>query len=301
MELKKQAPLIDFSSHLTDYKLIIRGGDRMKKNWLVFKARFLTTMKIYFRYPVNFIMTLFEPIMWLAPFYFMGKSFETGGKLPGFEQYTGNSDFIGFLVTGYMITRYVETVFWTMGFSLKNEMREGVLESNWSAPVSRIVLMTSKSTFNFVVSTLEIIITGVICHFIFGFKITPNILEEIAFLIPGIIGMLGLGLIIASLVLLAKEANGIIDITSSLVSALSGSFFPIKVLPKFFLTISLSIPLTYIYDSSRAILIGQTPIMPLKIEFILILIFMVVFMALGSFVFMKTEKRCRTLGTLGTH
>ncbi|HBX48468.1 MAG TPA: hypothetical protein DEF85_06215 [Clostridiaceae bacterium] len=57
----------------------------MKKNWLVFKARFLTTMKIYFRYPVNFIMTLFEPIMWLAPFYFMGKSFETGGKLPGFE------------------------------------------------------------------------------------------------------------------------------------------------------------------------------------------------------------------------
>ena len=50
-----------------------------------------------------------------------------------------------------------------------------------------------------------------------------------------------------------------------------------------------------------SILIGQTPIMPLKTEFMLILIFMVVFMALGSFIFMKTEKRCRTLGILGTH
>jgi ABC-2 type transport system permease protein len=268
---------------------------------IVFRARFLISMKIYFRYPVNFIMTLFEPLMWLTPFYFMGRSFSSGGRLEGFEKYTGNSDYMSFLVIGFMVSTYVATVFWTMGFSLKEEMRQGVLESNWSAPVNRIVLMISKSTFQFCAATFEIILTGVVCHFAFGFSINSGLLKVIGFLIPGIIGMMGLGLIVGSLVLLAKEANGIIDITNAMVSAFSGSYFPVKVMSKGFLFISLALPLTYIYDSSRAILINQVPLMSLKTEFIIIIISMVAFGILGSFVFMRVERKCRELGILGTH
>jgi ABC-2 type transport system permease protein len=269
---------------------------------IVFRARFIISMKIYFRYPVNFIMTLFDPIMWLSPFYFMGKSFSSGGTLAGFEKYTGNSDYMSFLVIGYMISAYVATVFWTMGFSLKEEMRQGVLESNWSAPVNRIVLMISKSMFNFCATTFEVILTGIVCHFAFGFKINAGLLKAIGFLIPGIIGMLGLGLAVGSLVLLAKEANGIIDITNAMVSAFSGSYFPIKVMGKgIFLTISLMLPLTYIYDSSRAILINQIPLFSLQTEFAIILAAMIGFPVLGSFVFMRVERKCRELGILGTH
>ncbi|MBL4937484.1 ABC transporter permease [Clostridium sp. YIM B02515] len=268
---------------------------------IVFRSRFIISMKIYFRYPVNFIMTLFDPIMWLTPFYFMGKSFSGSGKLMGFEKYTGNSDFMSFLVIGYMISSYVSTVFWTMGFSLKEEMRQGVLESNWSAPVNRIVLMTSKSIFNFCATTFEVILTGIVCHFAFGFTITAGLLKAILFLIPGIIGMLGLGLAVGALVLLAKEANGIIDITSSMVSAFSGGYFPVKVMPRGFLFISLILPMTYIYDSSRAILINQTPLFSLQKEFIIIIIAMIGFAVLGSFIFMRVERKCRELGILGTH
>jgi ABC-2 type transport system permease protein len=269
---------------------------------IVFRARFIISMKIYFRYPVNFIMTLFDPIMWLSPFYFMGKSFSSGGKLQGFEKYTGNSDYMSFLVIGYMISAYVATVFWTMGFSLKEEMRQGVLESNWSAPVNRIVLMISKSMFNFCATTFEVILTGIVCHFAFGFRINSGLFKAIGFLIPGIIGMLGLGLAVGSLVLIAKEANGIIDITNAMVSAFSGSYFPIKVMGKgIFLTISLILPLTYIYDSSRAILINQVPLFSLQTEFLIILAAMIGFPIFGSFVFMRVERKCRELGILGTH
>lgn len=273
----------------------------IKRVLLVFKARFLISLKMYIRYPVNFIMTFFEPIMWLAPFYFMGKAFSVGGTMVGFQKYVGNSDFMGFLVLGYMISCYVNTVFWSMGFSLKEEMRQGVLESNWSAPVNRIVLMISKSTFQFCAATVEIIITGIVCHFAFGFNINSSILKALAFLVPGIIGMLGLGLMIGALVLLAKEANGIIDVTSSLVSGFSGSFFPIKVMPKGLIFISLILPLTYVYDSTRNILLNQESIMSLSTEFFIIIISMFFFCLLGNFVFMKVEKRCRTLGILGTH
>jgi ABC-2 type transport system permease protein len=126
-------------------------------------------------------------------------------------------------------------------------------------------------------------------------------LKAIAFLIPGIIGMLGLGMAIGALVLLAKEANGIIDLTNSLISAFSGGYFPVKVMPKGFLFISMAIPLTYIYDSSRAILINQTSLLPLKNEFIIIIIAMVGFCIVGNWIFMRVERRCRELGILGTH
>lgn len=273
----------------------------IKDIFIVFRARFISSMKIYFRYPVNIIMTFIEPVIWLAPFYFMGKAFSNGKSMSGFAQYTGNSDYMGFLIIGYMISTYVSTVFWSMGFSLKTEMMNGVLESNWSAPVNRIVLMISKSLFQFCAATFEIVLTGIVCHFVFGFNINSNILTAILFLIPGIIGMLGLGLMIGSLVLLARDANGIIDLSNSFVTGLTGGYFPIKVMPKFLVFIALAIPLTYVYDSSRTLLINQTPLMPLKTEFIILLISMAVFFALGSLVFMKVEKRCRTLGILGTH
>lgn len=273
----------------------------MKKTLIVLRARFLISMKIYFRYPMNFIMTIFDPLMWLAPFYFMGLSFSKNGKISGFESYTGNSDFVGFLVIGYMITSYVSTVFWSMGFSLKREMMEGVLESNWSAPVSRITLLIGKSLFQFCAATFEILVVGIVCHFAFGFKITGDILMAIAYLIPGIIGMLGLGLAIGALVLLAREANSIIDITNSTLSAFSGSFFPIKAMPKFFVYISMMIPLTYIYDSTRAIMIGQDSLLSLNNEFIIIVCSMLLFFILGSYIFNKVEKKCRRLGIIGTH
>ncbi len=273
----------------------------IRNTLIVFRSRFLISMKMYFRYPINFIMTLLDPLMWLTPFYFMGKTFSTNGSISGFEKYTGNSDFMGYLVVGYMITAYVSTVFWTMGFSLKEEMREGVLESNWSAPVNRIVLMVSKSLFQFCATTFEVILTGIVCHFAFGFTITSNILQFLAFLIPGIIGMMGLGMAVSAAVLIAKEANGIIDITNSLISAMSGSYFPIKVMPKFFVFISLSLPLTYIYDSSRAILINQVPLFSLRQEYFIILLGMIIFCIIGNFIFMRVEKKCRSLGILGTH
>lgn len=273
----------------------------IRNTLIVFRSRFLISMKMYFRYPINFIMTLLDPLMWLTPFYFMGKTFSTNGSISGFEKYTGNSDFMGYLVVGYMITAYVSTVFWTMGFSLKEEMREGVLESNWSAPVNRVVLMISKSLFQFCATTFEVVLTGIVCHFAFGFTITSNILQFLAFLIPGIIGMMGLGMAVSAAVLIAKEANGIIDIANSLISAMSGSYFPIKVMPKFFVFISLALPLTYIYDSSRAILINQVPLFSLRQEYFIILIGMVIFCIIGNLIFMRVEKKCRSLGILGTH
>lgn len=275
--------------------------EKLRRNFIIMRARFLISMKIYFRYPINIIMTLVEPLIWLTPFYFMAKTFEVDGKVQGFEQYVGNSNVMGFAVLGFMISGYVSAVFWAMGFSLREEMEQGVLESNWSSPANRIVLMVSKSLFQFCATTFEIVLTGIVCHFAFGFTMNSEILRAMLYLIPGLIGMLGLGMAVGALVLMAKNAQPIIDITNSLVMGFSGSFFPIKVMPKGFMFISLVLPITYVYDSTRSILLGQTPFFPLMSEFKIIIISMFVLCILGNWIFMKVEKRCRMIGDLGTH
>lgn len=274
---------------------------KIKKTMRVFYAKFIISMKIYFRYPINFFMNLLNPIIWIAPFYFMAKAFSSNGKLTGFSYYTGNSDYIGFLVLGYMISSYVNMVFWGMGFSLREEMRQGVLESNWSTPVNKITFLISEGLFQFCSTTIEVILTGILSHFIFNFNITPHLLEALLFLLPGIIGLMGLGLAIGALVLVVKEANTIIDIGSAFLSGISGGYFPVKIFPKGIMFIALAVPLTYVYDSSRAILSKQIPIFDLKTEFIIIIISMIFFCILGSLIFKMVEKKCRELGLLGTH
>lgn len=267
----------------------------------VYRARFLISLKIYFRYPVNFLMNFFSPLIWIAPFYFMGMGFSEDGQMKGFEQYTGNSDFIGFLVVGYMISSILITTLWGMGFSIKEEMRQGVLESNWSAPINKIHLIIGKSLYNYFINFIEIIITGIVCHYAFGFNINGNLLKTILILGISIIGFYGLGILMASLVLLAKNANPIIDMSNSIVSGLSGSWFPIKVLPKGVMFLSLMIPLTYVYDTSRSLLLGQESLFQINTQVIILIITSMLLLFFGNFTFRKIEQKCLREGLLSSH
>ncbi len=273
----------------------------IRENLNVIRARFIISCKVYFRYPLNCILTLFEPVIWLTPFYFMAMGFSSGGKIEGFEYYTGSSDYVGFIVIGYMVTCYMSVALWSIGFALKEEMWQGVLESNWSTPANKVVLIVSQSLFKFFIATIEVIITGVVCHFAFGFNINSNILKALGFLIPGIISLIGIGVGVSALVLVTKDANTIIDISNGFISAFSGSFFPIKIFPKALLFICFVLPVTYLNDGMRGILLGQGTITSIKNEFIIIIVLAFVSFILGTFIFNKIERKCRELGMLSGH
>lgn len=273
----------------------------MRENLLIIRARFKMAMKIYFRYPLNFIFSCLDPIIWLSPLYFMGKAFEINGEIQGFASYTGNSDYTGFIVLGYMISCYLSTALWSIGLTLKNEMLDGTLESNWSTPANKMAILIGSSLFYFCVTTFQIIITIIFCHFLFGFTISFKTFKIFMFLVPGIVSLIGIGIGISALVLLFKEANSIIDISNFFLSGFSGSFFPIKVLQKPIIFVSLCLPLTYLNDSMRAIMLGQTPLFSLKFQFLIILISMFVFYIGGRMIFLVVEKYCRDKGILSGH
>lgn len=264
-------------------------------------AIFRRDLRIFFRYPVDAIFWVFEPIMWLTPLHFMSRSFAVGGQNLGLAGYTGTSDYMAFLVLGGVIGSYVSSVMWSMGFSLKNEMDLGVLEVNWLTPVPVVIQLVGRSLFNLTHTTIKIACTMSLVWRIFGFSITGSIWPAFLTVLPMIIGLYGLGLGIAALVLISKNANNIIDMTHFMVNTLSGREFPITVLPKFLLGFSLAIPLTYGYDAIRGLLLGTRTLLPVATEQLLLVVVMAISVFGGYLVFRRIERRCRATGNLAHH
>lgn len=253
------------------------------------------------RYPMNAIFRIIEPIIWLTPVYFLGRSFAGDGGNAGFAAYTGTGDYMSFLLLGTVLSSYIGAVLWGMGYSLKTEMDSGVLETNWMAPMSRPLMLVGRTLANVTITTVNSTCMLFVAWLVFGFRVTGSLLSAVGALAPMLVALYGFGFAFAALVLLIREPNTLIDVSNFLISLMSGSRFPVNVLPRFLLPVSLAIPLTYGFDAVRGYLLNTRTILPLQYEILILVLFMGVMVPAGYAVFKIVERRCRALGTLGFH
>lgn len=255
----------------------------------------------YWRYPLNAISSIFQPIVWLTPVYFMGQAFSVNGKALGFAAYSGTTDYLSFVLIGSALNNFILAVFWGMGYALKNDMEAGVLESNWLAPLPRSLLLIGRTFTNLVITTLTSSATLLIAGLIFGFRPTGNALAAILVALPMLLALYGFGLGFAALVLVVREANSLVDMSSFLVQTLSGASFPVNALPRWLLPIALALPVTYGYDAIRGYLLGTHTLLPAGLEIALLVVMMVVLTFAGLWALRVLDRHVRQTGTLGQH
>jgi len=257
--------------------------------------------KVFWRYPLNAFSHIFQPIIWITPVYFMGKAFSTNGEALGFAAYSGTSDYMSFILLGTVLTNFILTVFWGMGYALKNDMDAGVLESNWLTPVPRLLILVGRTLSSLLVTAITSAIMLLIAGALFGFQPTGNTLAAFLTAIPMLIGLYGFGFAFAAVVLLMREANTLVDVSSFLVQGFSGTNFPVQSLPSWLIPIALILPLTYGLDAVRGLLLQSETLLPIRMEIGILIVFMFVMLWFGAWVFHRVERRVRTLGTLGQH
>jgi ABC-2 type transport system permease protein len=257
--------------------------------------------KQYWRYPLNAVSSVLQPLIWLTPVYFMGLAFSINGKALGFAGYTGTTNYISFILIGTALSNFISAVFWGMGYALKNDMNSGVLESSWLAPISRPMLLIGHTLTNLIVTTVTSIAMLIIGALLFGFQASGSTLAAIVIALPMLFGLYGFGFMFAAVVMVMREANTLTDVGSFLVQIFSGADFPVTVLPRWLLPIALALPLTYGFDAIRGVLIGTNTLLPIVLEYIVMLVFMVVMIAIGLLAFRRLERYVRQRGTLGMH
>jgi ABC-2 type transport system permease protein len=255
----------------------------------------------YWRYPLNALSSVFHPIIWVTPVYFMGRAFSTQGKAYGFAGYSGTTDYMSFILLGTVLSEFISAVFWGMGYSLKEDMDAGVLEANWLTPVPRLLIQVGRTLTNLFITTLTSLAMLLIAGMLFGFHPTGNAAAAFLTVLPMLIGLYGFGFAFAAVVLILREANTLTDVSNFLVSTLSGSQFPVNSLPRWLLPIALALPLTYGFDAVRGWLLGTQTLIPIRLEIAVLLLFMVVMIGAGVKVFHLVDRSARQRGTLGQH
>jgi len=273
----------------------------LRSHWRALFAIARKDWKQYWRYPLNAISSTLQPIVWLTPVYFMGLAFSVNGKALGFATYSGTTDYMSFILLGTALSNFISSVFWGMGYSLKNDMDAGVLESNWLAPLPRLLLLVGRTLTDLLITTITSLVMLLVGGLIFGFQVSGSLLAAFLNVLPMLIGMYGFGFAFAALVLILREANTMVDISNFLVQTFSGSNFPVNSLPRWLLPVALALPLTYGFDAVRGWLLGSRTLLPLAVEFLLLVVFMFAMIWLGSAAFRALERRVRMKGTLGQH
>ncbi|MFT3892479.1 MAG: ABC transporter permease [Anaerolineales bacterium] len=257
--------------------------------------------KVFWRYPLNAVSQVFQPLIWITPVYFMGKAFSTNGQATGFAAYSGSGDYMSYILIGTVLTNFIMTVFWGMGYALKEDMDAGVLESNWLTPVSRLLILVGRTLTSMLTTTIMSTVMLIIGALLFGFHPTGNTFAALLTAIPMLAGLYGFGFAFAGIVLLMREANTMVDVGSFLVQGFSGTNFPVKSLPYWLIPVSLMLPLTYGLDAVRGLLLKTRTLFPINVEILILIVFMFVMLWLGGWFFYRVERRVRTLGTLGQH
>lgn len=260
------------------------------KNWLHF-----------IRYPLNALFSVLQPLIWLTPIYFLGQTFRTAGGNGGFAAYTGTSDYMSFIIIGSMLSSYISSVFWGMGFALKNEMDSGMMESNWLTPVPRFTFLIGQTVTNIITTTIVNSFILLVSSQLFGFAMTGSLWQAISVVLPMILALYGFGFAFAAVILLVRDANMLVDVSDYLVTIFSGSQFPVQALPGGLLPIALALPLTYGFDAVRGLLLQTTTLLPIPYEIGILLLFMLVTIPAGYTIFRRVERRIKHLGTLGMH
>jgi ABC-2 type transport system permease protein len=231
----------------------------------------------------------------------MGKAFSVNGQAMGFAAYTGSGDYMSYILVGTALTNFIMTVFWGMGYALKEDMDSGVLESNWLTPISRLQILVGRTLTSLLTTTITSAIMLIIGALLFGFRPTGNTVAAILTAIPMLVGLYGFGFAFAAIVLVMREANTMVDVSSFLVQGFSGANFPVKSLPYWLIPISLMLPLTYGFDAVRGWLLKTNTLFPLHIEIILLLVSMFLMLWFGAWIFYRVERSVRVRGTLGQH
>jgi ABC-2 type transport system permease protein len=276
--------------------------DDLRREWRAAIAIARKQLLIASRYRFGAINQVFQPLyQTLIPSILLGATFAIGGEAVGLAETAGTTDLVGYLFLGMLALNLSSAGFWTVAFSIKQELDVGTLEPGWLTPTRRetfIVGMTLAGLLLAVVATAILIGVGI---WLFGVRLGPVLVISVPIVALTAIGVLGIGYLIGAIVLRMREASFFVDSVDFIFVAISGAAFPIVVLPDLVRWIAYLLPTTYALDLMRATSLGTPPLLALPLEWLMLAVTSIAFVAIGRWAWLRTEHRLRRLGTLGQH
>jgi ABC-2 type transport system permease protein len=259
-------------------------------------------LQVALRYRFNAVNRVVQPIYQiLIPGMLLGATFAVGGKAVGLAETAGTTDVAGFLFLGMLALTLASAGFWEVAFSMKIELDAGTLEPAWLTPTRRETFIIGHTLAGLIVAAATTIILVLVGIGLFGAEIAPQLAIAVPVLALTSVGVLGIGYLVAAVVLRMREASFFVDAADFIFVALSGAAFPVVVLPDVVRWVAYLLPTTHALDLVRVSALGTRPLLPAAIEWLMLVLTSAALLVIGRRAWLATEHRMRVQGNLGQH
>jgi ABC-2 type transport system permease protein len=136
-----------------------------------------------------------------------------------------------------------------------------------ATPLRRWQLVGSNVIMRLIIAVLQTVIIVGIGSAVFGVQVSGNWLLIGALVLLGSLTFIALGYVIGSFASTEESANGMTSVVQFPLMFLSGTFFPIDAMPDALRTVARAMPLTYLGDALRQVMVDGTPFSPLLVCF----------------------------------
>jgi ABC-2 type transport system permease protein len=161
--------------------------------------------------------------------------------------------------------------------------REKLILKRLSAtPLRRWQLVASNVAMRILIALFQAVVIVAVGTLLFGVETTGSWALVAGFVVLGAMAFLALGYVIASFAPTEDAANGMTSVVQFPMMFLSGAFFQIDQMPEFLQSIARLIPLTYLADALRQVMVDGAAFAPLYVCAAVLLGWLVVCFAIAA-------------------
>lgn len=147
------------------------------------------------------------------------------------------------------------------------QLREkGVLRRLGATPLPRSYLLISQLLFRLTIGLSQTAIIMIMGRLVFDVQMVGSWLLLISFVLLGALAFVSLGYLIAGLSSTVEASHGISQLFNLPMMFLSGIFFSVDMMPDFLKPIVKAMPLSYLGDALRQIMVGSIPLYSLELN-----------------------------------
>ncbi len=218
-----------------------------------------------------------------------------------FIQATGVQDYLGYIAIGTTVYMWQNIVLWNVGFTLRQEQLRGTLETNWLSPTWRFSFLIGNTLTQLLVMGTFLLVSALEFGLFYGVRLNGSVWNVLLVMLAAVPSIYGLGMVFASLVISAKEANAFVYLVRGFVMIFCGISYPITVLPGWMQALAKWLPQTYVINGIRSAALGGADLASLSGILIPLALFGVFWLAAGYLVFNWMERRARRTGAISQY
>jgi ABC-2 type transport system permease protein len=183
---------------------------------------------------------------------------------------------IDFLVPGILAMAIMQLGLFATAPPLVQMREQQVLRRLGATPLSRTMLLAAQVALRITIGLVQTALIILVGALVFQVQIVGNLLFLAGFVVLGALSFVCLGYFISTWGKTQEGVNGASQFINFPMMFLSGLFFPVDSMPHWIRPVVDAMPLTYLADAFRQIMVGAAPLHPLGTDLLVLLVWLLI-------------------------